>query len=122
MEKKVLIVEDDLPTIEAIAFKLNKAGIHADTALNGEEAMERIKREKYDVILLDLLLPKKNGFEVIKEVRADSSFKKTKIIAFTNLGSEDDRKKAAELGVNDYLVKADMKIDDVIEKVLKNLN
>lgn len=122
MGQKILIVEDDLPVIEAISFKLNKAGLHADTALNGDEAMKRIRREKYDLILLDLLLPKKNGFEVIKEVKADKILAKTKIIAFTNLGSEDDSKKAMILGADDYFVKADTKIEDIIKKILKLLN
>ena len=59
-------MEDDLPTIEAVAFKLSQKGIIASTALDGEEAIKRIKREKYDLILLDLLLPKKAALRCCK--------------------------------------------------------
>lgn len=119
--KKVLIVEDDLPTIEAVAFKLSRKGIVAGTALNGEEAIERLKREKYDLILLDLLLPEKNGFKVIKEIKTSSQSKNAKIIVFSNLGQEENIKKAMQFGADDYIVKSDIKINDLVEKILKEL-
>jgi DNA-binding response OmpR family regulator len=119
--KKILIVEDDLPTIDALAFKLNQKGISASTALNGEEAIERLKREKYDLVLLDLLLPKKNGFEVIKEVRISGHSKGAKIIIFSNLGQEDNIEKAMKLGANGYIVKADIGINDLADRIEKEL-
>lgn len=120
--KKILIVEDDLPTVDALAFKLNQKGISASTALNGEEATERLKREKYDLVLLDLLLPKKNGFEVIKEVRTNGLSRDAKIIIFSNLGQEDNIEKAKKLGASGYIVKADVGINELSERIIKELN
>lgn len=120
--KKILIVEDDLPTVDALAFKLNQKGIPVSTALNGEEAIERLKREKYDLVLLDLLLPKKSGFEVIKEARTNGLSKKAKIIIFSNLGQEDNMEKARKLGANGYIVKADVGINELSDKIIKELN
>ena len=121
IHKKILIVEDDLPTLEAVSLEISKKGIHADTALNGEEAIEKIKREKYDLILLDLLLPKKSGFEVIKEVRADAASKNIKIVVFSNLGQNGNVEKAVELGADKYFIKSDISIKDLIDEILKNL-
>ncbi|MFA4890595.1 MAG: response regulator [Candidatus Paceibacterota bacterium] len=119
--KKILIVEDDLPTIDALAFKLNKKGISASTALNGEEAIERLKRGKYDLVLLDILLPKKNGFEVIKEIRTNGQSKNAKIIIFSNLGQEDNVEKAMKLGANGYIVKANIGINELSDKIIEEL-
>lgn len=119
--KKVLIVEDDLPTVDALAFKLNQKGIPASTALNGEEAIARLKREHYDLVLLDILLPKKSGFDVIEEVRHNGQSKDAKIIMVTNLGQEENVKKAMALGANEYIVKANVSINDLAERVVKEL-
>ncbi len=120
--KKILIVEDDQPTIEAMAFILNKRSIRADTALNGEEAIERLKKEKYDLVLLDLLLPKKNGFEVIKAIKTNGSSKNAKILVFSNLGQKEDVEKAMALGADDYIIKADTGINKLVERIVKELN
>ena len=122
MMKKILIVEDDQPTIEAMAFILNKRSIRADTALNGEEAIERLKKEKYDLVLLDLLLPKKNGFEVIKAIKTNGFSKNAKILVFSNLGQKEDIEKAMALGADDYIIKADTGINKLVERIVKELN
>lgn len=119
--KKILLVEDDLPTIEAVAFKLSQRGIIAATALNGEEAIERLKREKYDLILLDLLLPKKSGFEVLQEIKNNGQSKNAKIIILSNLGQEDNVKKAMNLGASDYIVKSDINIHTLTERIIREL-
>jgi len=110
-----------LPTTEAIAFKLAKKGIIASTALNGNEAIERLRREKYDLALVDLLLPKKSGFDVIKEMRANGQSKKAKIIVISNLGQEDNVKKAMALGADDYILKTDISINSLVERIIKEL-
>ena len=122
MMKKILIVEDDQPTIEAMAFILNKRSIRADTALNGEEAIVRLKKEKYDLVLLDLLLPKKNGFEVIKAIKTNGFSKNAKILVFSNLGQKEDIEKAMALGADDYIIKADTGINKLVERIVKELN
>ena len=119
--KKILIVEDDLPTIEAVAFKLSRAGVIVDTALNGEEAVERLKRTKYDLVILDILLPKKNGFEVLRELKNNGQSKDAKIIVLSNLGQEDNVKRAMDLGADDYIVKSDININKLTERIIKEL-
>lgn len=119
--KKILIVEDDLPTIDAVAFKLSQKGISASTALNGEEAIERLKREKYDLVLLDLLLPKKSGFEVLEELKANGQSKNAKVIVISNLGQEDNVKKAMSMGASDYILKTDISISGLIERIEKEV-
>ncbi len=119
--KKILIVEDDLPTMEAVAFKLGQKGIIASTALDGEEAIKRIKREKYDLILLDLLLSKKTGFEVLQELKNNGQSANAKIIVFSNLGQENNVRRAMDLGANDYIVKSDININKLTEKIIKEL-
>jgi len=119
--KRILIVEDDLPTIEAVAFKLGQKGIIASTALDGEEAIKRIKREKYDLILLDLLLPKKSGFEVLRELKNDGQSANAKVIVLSNLGQEDNVRKALDLGADDYIVKSDININKLTERIMREL-
>ncbi|MEK7062122.1 MAG: response regulator [Patescibacteria group bacterium] len=121
INKRILIVEDDLPTIEAVAFKLSQKGIIASTALDGEEAIKRIKREKYDLILLDLLLPKKSGFEVLQELKNDSQSAGAKVIVLSNLGQEDNVRRALDLGANDYIVKSDININKLTERIMREL-
>lgn len=114
-------MEDDLPTIEALAFKLSQRGIIVGTALDGEEAIKRIKREKYDLILLDLLLPKKSGFEVLQELKNDGQSKNAKVIVLSNMGQEDNVRKAMELGASDYIVKSDININKLTERIIREL-
>ncbi|MEK7553604.1 MAG: response regulator [Patescibacteria group bacterium] len=121
INKRILIVEDDLPTIEAVAFKLSQKGIIASTALDGEEAIKRIKREKYDLILLDLLLPKKSGFEVLQELKNDSQSAGAKVIVLSNMGQEDNVRRALDLGANDYIVKSDININKLTERIMREL-
>ena len=119
--KKILLVEDDLPTIEVVAFKLSQNGIITSTALNGEEAIERLKREKYDLVLLDLLLSKKSGFDVLQEIKNNGLSQNTKVIVLSNLGQEDNVKKAMELGASDYIVKSDINIHTLTERIISEL-
>jgi DNA-binding response OmpR family regulator len=119
--KKILIIEDDLPTIEAVAFKLSQSGIMASTALNGEEAIERLKREKYDLILLDLLLPQKSGFEVLQEIKNNGQSRDAKVIILSNLGQEENIKRAKQLGADDYIVKSDININKLTERIIREL-
>ena len=76
--KKILVVEDDMPTLEAIGLKLKEQGFLVENAFDGEEAMEKIKENNYDLVLLDILLPKKNGFEIIREMKTNDNLKYAK--------------------------------------------
>lgn len=115
--KKILIVEDDLVLRKALEEFLTAEGFEIVVASDGEEGIAKAKAEKPDLILLDIILPKKDGYEVIKEVRADGTIKSVPIALLTNLGSLNDVEKALELGATTYLVKADYKLEEIAVKV-----
>ena len=116
-KKKVFIVEDDEFLRSLTAKRLEQEGYEVAVAVDGESATGKITTEKPDILLLDLLLPGKNGFEVLTEVRASSETKKLPVIVFSNLGQKEDIEKAQALGVNDFLIKANFTLDDVVAKI-----
>jgi len=119
---KVLVAEDDKFLIKAYSAKLIKSGFETILAANGEEAIERTMSEKPDVILLDLVMPKKDGFEVLYELKNNDQTKKIPVIILSNLGQEEDIKRGKELGAKDYLVKSNIAIQDVVDKIKQVLS
>ncbi len=114
--KKILFVEDEPSLQKAISEILTQEGYEVITAADGEEGLLKIQ-EKPDLVLLDLILPKKDGFEVLKEMKANDSTKNIPVIVLTNLEGTGDVEKALELGATTYLVKANYELDDVIKKI-----
>lgn len=121
-EKKILIVEDDSALRGILVEFLEAEGFVVSEASNGEEGVEMIKKDNPDVILLDIILPKKDGYEVLKEIKADDNTKDIPVILLTNLGSLSDIEKALELGATTYLVKGDYQVKEIIEKVKEVLS
>jgi len=119
--KKILFIEDapDFQKEIGEALKLEEFKILA--ALDGEAGLELIKKEKPDLILLDLILPKKDGFTVLKEIKEDENLKDIPVIVLTNLEGMGDVEKAMSLGATTYLVKANYELDDVVTKIKKTL-
>ena len=117
MSKTILFVEDE-PTLQKVAGEiLRQEGFIVKSATDGEEAMRIIKTEKPDLVLLDLILPKKDGFEVLKEMKADTQTKDIPVIILTNLEGTQDIERALELGAMNYLVKANYELDDIVKRV-----
>ena len=121
MTKKILFIEDEPNLQRAVGGILEKEGYEVKNALDGELGLSEAKKEKPDLILLDLILPKKDGFEVLTELKQDEEVKNIPVIVLTNLESSADIEKALELGATTYLVKADYSLDEIIEKVKKSL-
>lgn len=120
--KSVLIIEDDFYVTRAYSIKLEKEGINVMSVSDGEAAVDLLKKNNLpDLIVLDLMLPKKSGFEVLSEIRANAQWKNVPVIVLSNIGAQEDVKKIKELGIVEYLVKADIGIDEVVEKVKKYL-
>ena len=117
MDKKVFIVEDDEFLRSLTVKRLEKEGYQVDVAVDGDSALGKIKEASPDIILLDLLLPGLSGFEVLKKIREDGPVKGTPVIVFSNLGQREDIEKAKALGVNDFLIKANFTLDDVVMKI-----
>lgn len=120
--KKVLIVEDDNSLRDVLAEFLEADGFSVVVAADGEEGINLIRETKPDIILLDVVLPKKDGYQVIKEIKSDDDVKNIPIILLTNLGSLSDIEKALELGVTNYLVKGDYQIKEIVAKIKEILS
>lgn len=118
-KKLVLIAEDDRYISMAYRDGLIRAGFDVVTAMDGAETITKIKsnKPKPDLILLDLILPTKNGFEVLKEIKKDTEINNIPVIILSNLGQDTDIVKGKEFGAVDYLVKSDYSMKEVIEKV-----
>lgn len=118
-KKKIMIVEDDEDISKVYEIKFSKEGLDILTAKDGEEAISKISEEKPDFILLDLMIPKKDGFAVLEEIKKNPKLSKIPIVVLSNLGSKVDQKKAIDLGADEFLVKASNPIQTIIDKVIK---
>jgi DNA-binding response OmpR family regulator len=113
----ILIAEDEDFLIQALQDNLAAEGYTVEVARNGEEAIEKVEKKKPDLIMLDILMPKKDGFYVIEELKKNPKWKLIPIIVLSNLGEDTSIKKAIEMGADDYFVKSQHPIEEVIEKV-----
>lgn len=117
MAKKILIIEDDKFLRELTAQKLLKEGYDVIEAIDGEEGVKKAIEEKPDLILLDLILPGIDGFEVLAKIKEDSVISKTPVIILSNLGQKDDVERGMSLGASDYLIKAHFTPAEIIGKI-----
>ena len=113
----ILIVEDEPGFRLIYRGVLENAGYQVSEAADGKEGLQMAKKLKPDLILLDLVLPKLSGYDVLKKIRATKSIKNTPVIIFSVLGEEEDIKKGFELGANDYRIKGDSSPMGIIDKV-----
>jgi len=124
--KTILFIEDESALQKTFGEVLTGEGYEMISALDGEAGLKSanppVNRKKPDLILLDLILPKINGFEVLKELKANPETKEIPVIVLTNLEGIDDVDKAIELGAKTYLVKAQYSLEEVVEKIKKALS
>ncbi len=121
MAKKILFIEDESALQRAATEVLEKEGFTMLSALDGELGLELASSKNPDLILLDLILPKKDGFEVLKELKANPSTNSIPIIILTNLGGDKDVERALELGATTYLVKTNYRLEEVVQKIKQAL-
>ena len=119
--KTALVVEDDNFLIKAYEAHLAKAGFHVRTALDGVEAVESLKKVMPDIILLDLVMPRMDGFDVLEEMQKKSEWKKIPIVVLSNLGQESDRDRSLKLGAVEYIVKSDFSLQQTVDLISKHL-
>jgi len=119
---KVLIVDDDAFLAGIYATKLDLEGFEVASARDGEEGYKAAVKEKPDLILLDVLMPKLDGFEVLKRLKADPETKAIPVIMLTNLGQKEDIEKGMQEGAVDYLIKAHFVPAEAVDKIKKVLN
>ena len=115
--KTILIVEDEKNILEMYSFKFEEAGFKVLKALDGEVGLNLALTAQPDLILLDIILPKIDGFAVLAEIRANKNTKNTLVIMLTNLGQDEDKEKGVKYGAMDYIVKANCTPTDVVKKV-----
>jgi len=117
--KKILIVDDEKSMAKALELKLNKIGFQTTAVFNGEEAIELLKKEKFDLILSDLVMPRIDGFGLLEILKNKKD--KTPVIVSSNLGQEEDLQRAKKLGAKGYFIKSDTPISEVVNQVNKIL-
>ena len=114
---KILLIEDDEFIAKMYSSKFEKSGFNFIIASDGELGLKRIEKEKPDLILLDIILPKKDGFEILKKCKEDNL--NIPIILLTNLGQENNIKQGMDLGAKDYIIKAHFTPQEVVDRVKK---
>ncbi len=105
MAKRILVVEDEADLVKAIQIRLEQAGYETLVAYNGQEALEKTRKEKPDLIILDLMLPKIDGYKVCGLLKADTRYNKIPIVMLTARAQESDEKLGLELGADAYITK-----------------
>lgn len=119
--KVILLVDDDLTLREMYLERFKAEGFNIVQASNGEEAISKAKEVKPNIIMLDIMMPKINGFDVLKQIKADEELKNIPVIILTALIQDVDRLQGQKLGAVDYIVKSETMPGEVIEKIKKAL-
>ena len=120
--KKVLIIEDDKFLAKMLARMLESKNIQVSMATTGQEGFTKTIDVRPDLVLLDIMLPDIDGFEILKKIKANDALKNIPVMVMSNLGQPEDINQAKNLGAVDHLVKSDLGLDEVVDKVSSQLN
>ena len=115
--KKILVVEDDRFLNKVFVNKLSGSGFEVISLSDGLKALETASREMPDLILLDLMLPGKNGFDILTDFKKDEKLKNIPVIIMSNLGQEEETQRGLSMGAVEYFVKTDIKLDEMVERI-----
>lgn len=118
--KKILIVEDEYSISKALDIKLNNSGFNTKIVNNGHEAMKVLEKENFDLIILDIIMPRMDGFSTLKEISKRKI--KTKVIVLSNLDDDSDVRTAKKFGVAKYLRKSEISLSETVDYIKKLLN
>jgi len=118
--KRILIAEDESSIAQALKLKLDNLGHEVRVVNDGGEALVLLEQNAYDLLLLDIMMPSKNGFEVMEFLKMKEN--KTPIIVSSNLSQEIDKQKATELGASDFFVKSNTSLSEIVNKINEHLN
>jgi DNA-binding response OmpR family regulator len=122
MAKTILFIEDEVALQQTLGELLKEEGFNLLQAYDGEEGLKMTKENKVDLILLDIILPKKRGLDILEEIKKDSKTTNVPVIVFTNLEDTKDISRAMELGIAAYIVKANYTLDDTVKKIKETLS
>ena len=119
--KNILLVEDDPFMIDIYTTKLKEAGFAVEIAIDGKQALRKIKEQKFNLLLLDIVLPQLSGFEFLKKVKSFPKFESLPVIILSNLGQKREVEKGLGLGAIKYLIKAHYTPSEVVGEIKKAL-
>lgn len=119
--RRILIIEDDEFISDVYQKKLALEGYSIDLARDGEEALRKIREQKPDLVLLDIMIPLKDGFQVLSDMRNDSSLSDIRVMVMSNLSQGKDIARAKELGAVDYIVKSNVGLPEIVARVRRQL-
>lgn len=120
-KKKILLIEDDQQISKVYEIQLKREGFITITSRDGDDAVEIFSKENPDLVVLDLMLPKRDGFGVLEYIRKTAKNKDVPILVISNLGQKGDRLRAMDLGATSYMIKVDHPIKDIISKIKESL-
>ena len=116
-DKKILVVDDDSFILDMYIIKFKEQGFQVETAMDGEEALKKIETVKPDIVLLDVVMPIMNGFDVIQKIQESKMPRTYKILFLTNFGQREEIERGMSLGADGYIIKAHLTPSEVMEKV-----
>lgn len=119
--KSILFVEDDSFLVDIYVTKLKEVGLSVRTAADGEECLRKMEKQVPDVLLLDIVLPHTDGWEILRKVKENDKYKKVKVIILSNLGQKEEVEKGLKLGAEKYLIKAKYTPSQVVKEIRKTL-
>ena len=119
--RRILIIEDDEFISDVYQKKLALEGYSVDLARDGEEALRKIREQKPDLVLLDIMIPLRDGFQVLSDMRNDSSLSDIRVMVMSNLSQGKDIARAKELGAVDYIVKSNVGLPEIVARVRRQL-
>ncbi|OIO46926.1 MAG: response regulator [Parcubacteria group bacterium CG1_02_39_15] len=120
--KSILLVEDDPFLIDIYATKLKESGFSVEVAADGEEGVRKAKENPPSLIVLDIVLPQVDGWEILKEIKAEKKLKAVPVVILSNLGQKSEVEKGIKLGAKKYLIKAHYTPSQVVEEIRQTLN
>jgi DNA-binding response OmpR family regulator len=115
--KNILLVEDDSFLIDIYTTKMKESGFSVEVASEGDEAVRRAKEEKFDLVLLDIVLPKVDGWDILRQIKAETKLKDLKVIIISNLSQKEEVEKGMNLGAEKYLIKAHYTPSEVVKEI-----
>ena len=121
MAKKILLIEDEKIMIDLLQRKLTQKGYEISVARDGEEGLKEMREIKPDLVLLDIIMPKMGGFEVMEEMGKDKELKKIPVVIISNSGQPVELDEAQRLGARDWLIKTEFDPQKVVDKVIKQI-
>ncbi len=121
MQARIILIEDEEFIRDLYSTNIQGAGYFIDSFATGKEGLEALKKNKYDLLLLDIMLPDTNGLAILKKIKADDSLKNLKVVLLTNLGADNIIKEGFQLGAEGYLIKAAHNPDQIVAEMGKIL-